>query len=291
MRWIGESFVAVVGVQSAQIDASRAQHLIEKFREAGFWWLCDGYAQEVTDSATYFTRLHLSGQTKEVSDYADSAPAWLLELGVELDALTDTHRWRHGPPAEEQFGRWNLQVDSFGHKPGVTPLMQAAGRDDFTAVATLLTEGVTVDARDSSGWTALMYAARISYPGIVQQLLMAGANPRLRSHMGQTAVMAATVAPIQPEAKLLLLLAASGDINAQDQDGQTALMMAAHQYWRKDLVLFILSAGADPRQRDRQDRSALEHLNEEFHNKRSTPMEYDKVRTALQRVALQNQTR
>jgi len=74
----------------------------------------------VTDVPTFFTTLNVAGQSKTVRDYADGAPKWLRDLDQEIDGLADTHRWRHGDPAEELFGEMRLQEDTFMPKPGIT---------------------------------------------------------------------------------------------------------------------------------------------------------------------------
>jgi ankyrin repeat protein len=48
-----------------------------------------------------------------------------------------------------------------------------------------------VNARNSDGETALMFAAQAGWPDIVQTLLDAGANPKAKNAFGRTALMLA----------------------------------------------------------------------------------------------------
>jgi hypothetical protein len=115
-------------------------------------------------------------------------------------------------------------------KPGMTPLMRASGRGDITEVRRLLAEKVDPNAQDSSGWTALMYAAGASTNessiDIVYALLATGADPSKKSAMGQTATMAAATAFRDRAAILRQIVGAGGDVQVQDKNGQTALMFA-----------------------------------------------------------------
>jgi ankyrin repeat protein len=56
-------------------------------------------------------------------------------------------------------------------KEGVTPLMRAATRSDVAKMKLLIKEGTKVSDADSSGWTALMYAAAAESSEPVRVLL------------------------------------------------------------------------------------------------------------------------
>ena len=56
-------------------------------------------------------------------------------------------------------------------------LIDAVRLDDRAAVASLLTQGADVNAREADGATALAWAAMRSNTGIAELLLDAGANP------------------------------------------------------------------------------------------------------------------
>jgi Domain of unknown function (DUF6438) len=146
VAWIGQGSVRRVGKASGQIAADKAKALIEKFRTVEFWSLCEGYSQGITDLATYLTTVRIGGVSKTVSDYADSAPAFLRKLDLEIDALADTHRWRHGDPASELFES-DVAEECYLPKPGVTALMCPRFQGGVTVVEP--SHASNVNARDS----------------------------------------------------------------------------------------------------------------------------------------------
>jgi cytohesin len=121
----------------------------------------------------------------------------------------------------------------------------------------IIAAGENVDAIDSSGWTALMYAAANygSNSDPVQLLLKAGANPNHRSLSGDTPLMAAAAGRIFDED----LWQAGGDVNARNSQGATPLMILAAG-GDADEVKDALAAGADAAAKDSKGRSALDYL-------------------------------
>jgi hypothetical protein len=244
--WHGDQFVQAIGERAGQ-DASA---LIERFRGAGFWNLCASYTRSVTDVPTAKTLVSIGDQLKGVSDRADGAPDWLRELDRAVDELADTHRWIHGDSQTENFAA-HLNIDARGPKPGLTPLMQASGKGDLGEVEALLNTRADPNARDSSGWTALMYATQAQRSDVIRKLLDTGADPRISSYQGETAVMAAATAFYQPEEKLRLLLTAGAGVNEQNREGQTALMYAVRRFERAEgAVSVLMEAGARTDLRD-----------------------------------------
>jgi ankyrin repeat protein len=71
---------------------------------------------------------------------------------------------------------------------GLTPLMQAAARDEEEMIADILAAGADLDATTGAGWTAIHIAARADAPGAVAALQAAGADPRSRSADGMSAL-------------------------------------------------------------------------------------------------------
>lgn len=71
---------------------------------------------------------------------------------------------------------------------GLTPLMQAANREDVEMVHLLLDAGADPTAEGSMGMTALHVAVRADSAEVVSTLLERGADPRRRSRDGMDAV-------------------------------------------------------------------------------------------------------
>ena len=93
IEWTGESFVRVTGPATANVAPEDARALIEKFRAAGFWSLCESYDRRITDVPAAITQLHIAGSEKSVRDRANAAPDWLRESEHAIDALAGTSRW------------------------------------------------------------------------------------------------------------------------------------------------------------------------------------------------------
>lgn len=107
---------------------------------------------------------------------------------------------------------------------GWTPLHLAAARGDQSAVATLLTEGQTVDQRNGNGRTALFEAAKRGQTDVVTLLLQHGANPSAKGKQGFTPLLAAAE---QGHADTIEVLLTNGaDIRATCTCGDSALHRA-----------------------------------------------------------------
>jgi len=118
------------------------------------------------------------------------------------------------------------------NETGATPLIWAATFGHDSAVRLFLKHGAKVDARDTSGATALIDAACecaiIDMPETYKSmklLLDHGAQVDARDKSGRTALMDATIAGRTKNMRLLLDHAA--DLNARDNDGNTPLLLSA----------------------------------------------------------------
>ena len=255
VAWNGRLFVKSIGTRNAKIDPETARLLIRRFLDPKFWTLCAHYSAAITDNPTTTTSVQIGARSKLVSNYARSAPQVLETLEEAIDAAADTHRWRHGDPRTESIG--NIVYDAGFPKPGLTPLMRASAKADVNSMKQIIAAGENVDIIDSSGWTALMYAAAnySSSSDPVQLLLKAGANPNHRSFCGDTPLMAAAAGRAFDED----LWRAGADVNAKDSQGTTPLMILSTG-GEADEVEDALAAGADPLAKDVKGRSALDYL-------------------------------
>jgi ankyrin repeat protein len=72
--------------------------------------------------------------------------------------------------------------------------MWAADWNYFDKMKLLLSRHASIDARDSGGWTPLMYAAAAVDRGdtrVIESLLQAGADPLATNESGETAIVLA----------------------------------------------------------------------------------------------------
>jgi hypothetical protein len=253
VTWDGGGFVEVVGKRKSNIDANIARNLLEEFRTKDFWSYCGDYSRNITDSSGTEITVKLGGKTRTISDYAESGPKALQELLMDVDRTADSHRWRHGDPAKEPITR--IDSDAYLPKPGVTPLMLAAARNDLDELKSLIAAGTDPKQTDASGWNALMYASTVSSDFPVQVLLKAGADPNQSSPHGDTPLMVNALSAYWNDD----LVKAGAKVNAQNRDGQTALMFLAARD-KPDAIRDALRAGADPSLKDAKGRTALDYL-------------------------------
>ncbi len=111
------------------------------------------------------------------------------------------------------------------------PLIQASRDGDAAAVAKLIKEKAPFNEQDSDGYTALMRAAEAGHLAIVEQLLQAGANEKIKNRYGQTALAIAQIAAAKPGANadyktivnLLEWLNVTGEAQQKPGAGQSLL--------------------------------------------------------------------
>jgi len=171
----------------------------------------------------------------------------------------------------------NLPVNS--DEGGIlTPLMAAAKgagpRDTGKAIlkSLLKAKGIKLDITNDSGWTALYHAANAGFTAGAELLLKAGADINLPDLQGRAPLMAAitAVSYTQNEHKNLDIVALlCGDknikINAADNEGLTALMLAARE-GRCDFIDKLMETHnvvefdfIDLNARDKNGKTAVQH--------------------------------
>jgi len=130
---------------------------------------------------------------------------------------------------------------------GVPGVVEAARYQQKVALQNLLKQKVDVNATDAEGMTALMWAAHWNDPDMVQMLLRAGANPKLKSTFDNSALYEAC---INGNAAIVeALLKAGADANSSRGEGETALMTAART-GNADAVKALLAHGANVNARE-----------------------------------------
>ena len=114
-------------------------------------------------------------------------------------------------------------------------LHRAAQAGDINVLKTTLASGVDVNARDASGWTALMHAVNKGYPLLVDRLLESGADSEIRAADGATALF---IAALHGSAEIFArLLGAGADASVQGPRGMTPLEVAQVQGHARVLAL------------------------------------------------------
>jgi TonB family protein len=268
VEWVGRDDVALKGVEQTSIRGELAAALMARFQSPMFWSACSKMPptpEEDRDAEPFQTGTYLAARirnhVKSVDAYSADGDA-MQRLVWAVEKAADTHRWIHGDAAVES---WRNMAEDIGMpKPGMTALIRAtfhfsqtSAQQSTDALKRLLaTPGVDVDAADESGWTALMYAAELTYDDKeIGMLLDAQANANRVSLHGDTALMMAAYNGRLSER----LMKSGADINARNAGGVTALMLLA-QRADPDELKEAIDAGADAAAKDREGRTALEYL-------------------------------
>jgi uncharacterized protein len=131
---------------------------------------------------------------------------------------------------------------------GETPVMECARTGNVEAMRLLLSHGANPNAKETQqGQTALMRAVAEKHPEVVRALIDGGADVRVRSKGGFTALHFAGQQGEIASAKMLL--AAGADVNATTPRNGTSLVVAAAS-GREEFAMFLLENGADPNASD-----------------------------------------
>lgn len=110
---------------------------------------------------------------------------------------------------------------SFEYGDGMTPLMRASYFGNMDVIVFLIKSGVNVNAKDSCGGTALMYAAESSPRAVLNALIRAGARIDERMDNGMSALMIAAQSNQSPDV-ISLFLSAGANVSFRDDQGRTA---------------------------------------------------------------------
>jgi serine/threonine-protein phosphatase 6 regulatory ankyrin repeat subunit B len=150
---------------------------------------------------------------------------------------------------------------------GATALHHMALHDNVEVVTELLSRGADVNARDNDGTTALHLAARHGepprdrgyYPGQAtsEPERLRVPDAMLPNYYPEQASALRNVAYSGYVELVRALLAHGADVNARDNDGATALHLAAEG--NAELVEELLSHGADVNARDNSDCTPLHY--------------------------------
>ena len=112
---------------------------------------------------------------------------------------------------------------------------------DEARVIYLIDKGADVNARNEIGVSPLSFASCSPYPKILESLLSAGADINAQDNEGRTALMTTMGYPDTTEQ----FIEAGADGNLQDKKGRTALDYAMKiDTFRKEILKILLQAGA-----------------------------------------------
>ena len=192
-------------------------------------------------------------------------------------ALMEAARNKHADVAELLL-KHGADVNAKDNN-GSTALMWAADSGTTYVAELLLKHGADVNAKDNNGSTALMWAADSGTTYVAELLLKYGADVNAKDNDGKTVLMWAMWTGLNvraygvdivlktcmllptifsPIELVELLLKHGADVNAQDKDGDTALMDAA-LIGRTNFAELLLKHGADVNAKNYRGLTALDH--------------------------------
>jgi ankyrin repeat protein len=127
--------------------------------------------------------------------------------------------------------------------------LEAVRKGDGTKVMKLVTDtnGGIVNAKSDSGEAALHIIARNGDAVYLRYLIQKGANPNIQDAAGNSPMMIAVNSGFEDGVRILITYRAN--VNLPNNSGETPLIRAV-QLRKRDLVVTLLAAGADPDRAD-----------------------------------------
>lgn len=119
-------------------------------------------------------------------------------------------------------------------------LLTAAEKSGPKELAKALARGANVNAQDTDGWTALLFASSAGHLEQVQKLLASGADPSISSKKGETPLVGAVVSG--NPAIVRALLSAGASASAKMPNGRTAIDVAVDR--KLDTIVRMLRVSA-----------------------------------------------
>ncbi|XP_033736705.1 serine/threonine-protein phosphatase 6 regulatory ankyrin repeat subunit A-like isoform X2 [Pecten maximus] len=136
------------------------------------------------------------------------------------------------------------------NKSGAICLHAAAMKGHTNVVRSLLTKGASVDSKTKDGYTPLHLAVEYCKPQVVQMLLGFGAQVELKGGQAQETPLHIAARTKEGEKCGEMLLKSGANVNASQENGETAMHIAA-RYGQLKMVIALLEDGGNPTQQSK----------------------------------------
>ena len=254
VQFDGEYRVAVEGHHERQITGEEVQQLLQEFRKADFYSLCDDYSVNATDVGWTNTSIQIGGSRKVITDDWVEVPQVLQDVQAAILKYSHSAQWTKGNP-DTVPGLLRENPDSTSRESVLSDVLpRAALYGDVSTIRAILANKVELDRHGPYASTALMLAADRGLPEMVSALLRAGANPQAVDEVGRNALIFGAGSGNSEVVRLLLAAGLKPD--QADMYGDTALMAAAAA-GNPESVQLLLKDGANVNARNDRRQTAL----------------------------------
>ena len=158
--------------------------------------------------------------------------------------------------AEKKLTNLQLPVQAAPVLPSSSQLLKLVRTNDIYALNKAVQQPQNLDALDSTGYTALIFAIEKDNSQAAEILLVAGASPDAKNAVGDTPLTFAT--QLNRSKLVALLLRYKADINLQDKLGNTPLHIAANKN-HSAIASTLLAQKADPNLKNLKAFTALDY--------------------------------
>jgi ankyrin repeat protein len=254
VQYQGTSGVLVEGQHTRRIESAEVQLLLDAFRQADFFSLCDDYTVSATDVGSTTTSIQMGGARKAITDNWVELPEALKNVQSAILKFSHSDQWTTGNQ-DTVSGLLDEMLSPVARRELLSDILpRAALYSDTSVVQRILASDVELERRGPYRATALQLAADRGLSDMVAVLLKAGANPHAVDEFGRGALIFGAGSGDSEVVRLLLGAGVKAD--ESDEYGDTALM-AASASGNPDSVRLLLAKGADVNAENSRRQTAL----------------------------------